>query len=373
MTGALDGIVVVAVEQAVAAPFATSRLADAGARVIKVERDTGDFARHYDDVAGDQSAFFVWLNRGKESLVLNIKDKADADLLKRILLHADVLVHNLAPGAMDRAGLGSDALRAANPRLITCEISGYGTDGPYKDMKAYDMLVQAETGLASITGTADAPGRVGVSICDISSGMYAHAAILEALFERDRTGTGTGKGKAIHISMFDSLADWMTVPLMFEELGDGAPQRTGMQHAFITPYGAFPTADGEIVLAIQNEREWQSFCEIVLLTPDMAGDPRFDSNQRRVEHKDDLTAEIEKIFIVLPRRDVVARLAAARIAYGSINSVAELSQHPQLRRASVETPSGTVSIVAPPGSNRDNLGAVPALGEHSQAIRDEFE
>ncbi len=369
MSRALEGIVVIAVEQAVAAPFATSRLADAGARVIKIERDAGDFARHYDDVAGDQSAFFVWLNRGKESLVLNIKDDADVDLLKRMLQKADVLVQNLAPGAMDRAGLNSDDLRLANPRLIVCEISGYGSDGPYANMKAYDMLVQAETGLASITGTADAPGRVGVSICDISSGMYAHAAILEALYERDRTGAG----KAIHISMFDSLADWMSVPLMFEEMGEGAPQCTGMQHAFIAPYGAFPTSDGEIVLAIQNEREWQSFCELALLKGDLAIDPRFNSNQSRAQNKAALTAEIEQVFQELPRAKVVERLSAANIAYGSLNSVADLSRHPQLRRSDVGTPSGDVSIVAPPSRPAGRLGDVPALGQHSKAIRDEFD
>ena len=368
---ALDGIVVVAIEQAVAAPFATSRLADAGARVIKIEREAGDFARGYDSAVQGQSAFFVWLNRGKESVVLDIKSAADVTLVKQIISSADVFVQNLAPGAAERSGLGSDQLRVANPRLITCDISGYGVEGPYADMKAYDMLVQAETGLASITGTADAPGRVGVSICDISSGMYAQTAILEALFERERTGLGKG----LQISMFDSLADWMTVPLLLEEFTGKSPGRTGMQHAFIAPYGAFKAADGEVVLAIQNEREWASFCGAVLMLPELIGDERFNNNQDRATNRHALTAVIEAVFCTLSRDEVTARLSKASIAYAALNSVGDLSDHPQLRRNAVRSANGDIPLVDTPirrSSDAHELGAVPSLGQHTDAIRAEF-
>ncbi|MGK0172920.1 MAG: itaconate CoA-transferase [Gammaproteobacteria bacterium] len=373
MSQALDGLLVVSIDQAVAAPFAASRLADAGARVIKVERHGGDFARDYDSVAQGQSAFFVWLNRGKESIEVDIKSPADVALLRRMLAQADVFIQNLAPGAAARAGLDAASLREANPRLITCSISGYGEDGPYADMKAYDLLVQAETGLASITGTADAPGRVGVSICDIASGMYAYTAILEALVERDRTGEGC----ALEVSMFDAMADWMTVPLLFEELGNGAPARTGMHHAIIAPYGAFAVGDGtEIVLAIQNQREWHSFCEHVMRVPSLAIDARFDSNETRGANRPELAALIEQEFSTLTRDEVVERLRKANVAYGALNTVADLSAHPQLRRQRVSTPRGEVSLVNSPIRRRPNphsLGAVPALGQHSADIRKEFE
>ena len=369
---ALDGVLVVSMDQAVAAPFCASRLADAGARVIKVERKGGDFARDYDRVAIGQSAFFVWLNRGKESLELDIKSPEDVALLERMLVRADVFLQNLAPGSIGRIGLTPERLQALNPRLITCSISGYGEEGPYAEMKAYDLLVQAETGLASITGTPDAPGRGGVSICDIASGMYAHTAILEALYERERTGLGTH----IQVSMFDALSDWMTVPLLYQELGGKAPARTGMHHSMIAPYGAFAIGDGsEIVLAIQNQREWVQFCEHVMRDPAFGADPRFETNESRLANRGALTDAIESEFAPLTRAEVTERLGAARVAYGALNSVEALSKHPQLRRDTVQTPKGPVEVVATPirrHRNPHQAGAVPALGAHSDSIREEF-
>lgn len=370
--GALDGLLVVSMDQAVAAPFAASRLADAGARVIKVERHGGDFARDYDRVANEQSAFFVWLNRGKESLELDIKSEDDVALLKRMLARADIFLQNLAPGAIGRVGLDAETLSALNPRLISCSISGYGEEGPYADMKAYDLLVQAETGLASITGTPDAPGRVGVSICDIASGMYAYTAILEALQERVQTG----KGVHLQVSMFDALSDWMTVPLLYQELGGITPPRTGMHHSIIAPYGTFKIGDGSnIVLAIQNQREWVRFCAVVMNDETFGADPRFDSNEARVANRGVLTEAIEAEFASLTRDEVVARLRDAKVAYGALNTVADLAEHPQLRRTEVETPKGPVNIVATPirrSTSEHRLGPVPALGAHSASLREEF-
>lgn len=372
MTKALEGILVISMDQAVAAPFAASRLADAGARVIKVERHGGDFAREYDRIALGQSSFFVWLNRGKQSVELDIKSVDDVALLTRMISRADVFIQNLAPGAAARAGLGAAALRALNPRLITCSISGYGEEGPYADMKAYDLLVQAETGLASITGSPDSPGRVGVSICDIASGMYAHTAILEALYERESTGVGVD----IQVSMFDALADWMSVPLLYQEMGGGAPARTGMHHAIIAPYGAFAVGDNtEVVLAIQNQREWVSFCEHVMANSAFASDERFASNEARMANREALTAAIEAVFSKLTRVAVEARLRTAKVAFGALNTVADLSQHPQLRRTQVPTPNGDVKLVATPirrHPNHHTLGAVAALGEHTDQVRQEF-
>ncbi|HEY5412470.1 MAG TPA: CaiB/BaiF CoA-transferase family protein, partial [Caulobacteraceae bacterium] len=280
--GALDGILVVSLEQALAAPFCTVRLADAGARVIKIERAEGDFAREYDHVVHGESAYFVWVNRGKQSLVLDFKSPEDAALLARIIAKADVLVQNLAPGAAERAGFGAEAMRAANPRLITCDISGYGETGPYAQMKAYDLLIQCEAGLASVSGSPEGPGRVGVSIADIASGMYAHAAILEALYQRERTGVG----KSVAVSMFDALADWMTVPLLHHDYGGRAPPRVGVSHPSIAPYGAFASQDGkQVVLGVQNEREWKALCAEVLGDARLAEDPRFVSNSLRVKNR----------------------------------------------------------------------------------------
>jgi itaconate CoA-transferase len=370
--GALSGLLVVSLEQAVAAPWCSSRLADSGARVIKIERPEGDFARGYDHVAHGESAYFVWINRGKESIVLDIKNPQDAALLARMIAKADIFIQNLAPGAAARAGFGQAQLRARHPRLITCDISGYGEDGPCRDMKAYDLLMQCETGLASITGSAEGPGRVGVSVCDIAAGMYAHAALLEALYDRERTGLG----KSLHVSLFDAMADWMTVPLLHQIHGGAAPPRLGLNHPSIAPYGAYPTGSGkEVVLSIQNEREWVNFCQDALLRPEMASDPRFDSNPQRVANRKALDGEIARVFTALSHKEVVERLEAAKVAYGSVNQVADLACHPHLRTAKLDTPSGPVAIVESPvriaGLSR-SYGPIPAIGQHGAAIRREF-
>jgi len=372
MTGALEGILVVSMDQAVAAPYVASRLADGGARVIKIERPDGDFARSYDRVAKGQSAYFVWLNRGKESIALDIKDPEDAALLRNIIAKADVFIQNLAPGAAARSGFDSAELRQAFPRLITCDISGYGDEGPYRDMRAYDLLVQAESGLCSVTGTPDGPGRVGVSVCDIACGMAAHAAILEALFHRERTG----EGRAIKSSLFDGMADWMTVPYLHEVYGGKAPQREGLHHPSIAPYGAYDTADGnQVVIAIQNQREWARLCADVLQTADLADRPAFHDNVARVENRAALNAEIAAVFTKLPRDEIVTRLKAAKIAFGAVNNVADFAAHPQLRTMEIETPKGPLDVVAPPAQivgDSSVLGPVPALDEHGHNIREEF-
>jgi crotonobetainyl-CoA:carnitine CoA-transferase CaiB-like acyl-CoA transferase len=370
--GALDGLLVVSLEQAVAAPYASSRLADAGARVIKIERPEGDFARRYDNYARGESAYFVWLNRGKQSLTLDIKNADDAALLHRLLARADVFIQNLAPGAAARAGFGSADLRARRPELITCDISGYGEDGPYRDMKAYDLLVQAETALASVTGTPDAPGRVGVSVCDIACGMASHAAILEALIARGITGAG----RALACSLFDGMADWMNVPFLQYAYGNGMPPRLGLNHPSIAPYGAYACSDGsEVVIAIQNQREWRRLCAEVLDDAGMADDPLFAGNLARVANRPALDARINAVFGSLTRAQLVTRLSAAQIAYGAVNSVADFAAHPQLRRATVETAGGPVDLAAPPvrvDGRAPALRPVPALGEHSETIRAEF-
>lgn len=369
---ALDGLLVVALEQAVAGPLATVRLAEAGARVIKIERAEGDFARAYDNVANGDSAYFVWLNRGKESLVLDIKKPDDHALLSRILAQADVFVQNLAPGAAARAGLGSRELRARHPQLICCDISGYGDSGPARDMKAYDLLIQCESGLASITGTADAPGRVGVSAADIACGMNAHAAILEALLARERTG----EGRIIEISLFDSIADWMTVPLLHHDYTGKGPARVGLSHPSIAPYGAFRCRDGrEVVLAVQNEREWRRLCEVVLGVSALADDPRFAGNANRVANRAALEAIITRRLAGIDSDETIALLISAGIAYGSVNSVSDLSRHSQLRRVRVEAPCGIVDLPARPAvivGENPPAGIVPVLGAHSDAIRIEF-
>ena len=370
--GALDGLLVLTLEQAVAAPYCSSRLADAGARVIKIERAEGDFARFYDRAAGGLSSYFVWLNRGKQSLVADIKDADDAALLHRIMARADVFIQNLAPGAAARAGFGSAALRARHPRLITMDISGYGDAGDYAGMKAYDLLVQAESGLAAITGHPAGPGRVGVSVCDIACGMAAHAAVLEALIERGRTGMGKG----LSTSLFAGMADWMAVPLLYYEGTGQAPQRVGLAHPSICPYGAFPTADGALLLvAIQNEREWAAFCAHVLIEPALPARAGFEGNVARVANRPVVDTHIAAVFARLTRGEAVARLRAAGTAYGFVNEVADLARHPALRRLPVATPGGVFSLPAPPvtaGDGPMTLGPVPAIGEHSGPIRAEF-
>jgi itaconate CoA-transferase len=370
--GALDGVLVVALEQAVAAPFCTSRLADAGARVIKIERASGDLARKYDEVAHGESAYFVWLNRGKESLVLDIKQPEDAALLKRILGQADVFVQNLAPGAAERAGFGAAALRAKHPRLIVCDITGYGDSGPYAEMKAYDFLIQCETGLASITGGPESPGRVGVSVADIGCGMNAHAAILQALYARERTGEGC----RISVSLFDGIADWMAVPLIHREYTGREPRRLGLNHASIAPYGAYAAGDGaQFIISIQTEAEWASLCRIVLARPDMIDDSRFATNTRRAANRGELDAEMAKSLARFDAEGMAEALDRANIAFGRYNNVGEFARHSQLRRAEIATPSGPVSAPAPPqvfNGEPVMLRPMPAIGEHSEAIRREF-
>jgi crotonobetainyl-CoA:carnitine CoA-transferase CaiB-like acyl-CoA transferase len=368
----LGGLLVVSLEQAVAAPYCSSRLADAGARVIKLERAEGDFARGYDRVVHGESAYFVWLNRGKESIAVDLKQPEDLALVKRMLAEADVFIQNLAPGAAGRLGLGHEALRKAHPRLITCDISGYGESGPYAEMKAYDLLVQAESGLASITGRPEGPGRVGVSVCDIACGMYAYQAVLEALLRRGRTG----EGSALATSLFSGMADWMTVPLLHQDYGPGAPKRVGLNHPSIAPYGVYACKGGEeVVFSIQNEREWKRLVEEVLQRPEMLADARFADNTARVANRPALDAIIDEVFGALEREELTRRLFAAAIAYGAVNTPADLSAHPQLHRVTVETPSGPVNLVAPPvevrGSDFD-LGAVPAVDQHGAALRREF-
>ena len=368
----LDNILVVSLEQAVAAPFCSNRLAHAGARVIKIERAGGDFARAYDNVVHDQSAYFVWLNQGKESLQLNIKQDSDAELLHRILAQADVFIQNLAPAAAQRAGFGSEALRERYPRLICCDISGYGDQGEYSSMKAYDLLVQCESGMASITGTPEAPGRIGVSACDINCGQQAYAAILEALIEREQSGAGS----VIKVSLFDSMAEWLAVPLLHYDYSGKIQQRVGINHATISPYGAYRCRDGlDIVLAIQNEREWANFCEQVLGDKALACDARLKSNQLRVENREFVDHLISGVFSQLDQDAAVERLSQADIACGRLNDMAGLSTHPQLRRIKVETPGGEAQVVAVAAIRSDQaetLRKVPSVGEHSEAIRHEF-
>jgi crotonobetainyl-CoA:carnitine CoA-transferase CaiB-like acyl-CoA transferase len=378
----LDGLLVLGLEQAVAAPLCTCRMADAGARVIKVERPGGDFARRYDSVAKGESAYFVWLNRGKESLVADLRNSDDRALVERIISCADVLVENLKPGALERLGLAPQRLMAQHPRLVVCSLSGYGAAEAYRERKAYDLLIQAESGLASITGAPEAPGRVGVSVADIAAGMYAYEAVLEALLARGRTG----RGRHIEVSLFDALADWMTVPLLHHDYGGRAPGRVGLRHPSIAPYGAYETADGRmLLLSIQNEPEWERLCGMVLNAPapnapapnapTMAADPRYSDNEARVANRPALEAALQEIFNSLTFEDAAARLDRAGIAFAALNGVAELSDHPALRRSTVATAAGEIRVPAPPSSGADTspgLGAVPALGEHSQTIRREF-
>lgn len=367
----LSGLIVVAVEQAVAAPLCTSMLAQAGARVIKIERPEGDFARGYDGVVHGESAYFAWLNAGKESARVDLRQVEDRALLSRFIESADILVQNLAPGAMARHGFGSDELRAAAPRLITVDISGYGEDGDYARMKAYDLLVQGESGLASITGSREQAGRIGVSICDIACGMYAYSGVLEALIARGVTG----RGDAIKVSLFDAAANWMTVPLLHHDYGGAAPMREGLRHPSIAPYGVFDTADGQVLISIQNEREWSQFCTLVLYEPDLAAASGFASNVERVANRERIDTHIAKALRTLRRDELIERLQSARIAFGRLNDVPGLSTHPQLRRVAVSSPSGQIDLVAPPvrrGGWEAETGRVPALGEHDQALRREF-
>jgi itaconate CoA-transferase len=368
----LTGITVVAVEQAVAAPFATRQLADLGARVIKIERpDVGDFARGYDATVNGMSSHFVWLNRSKESLTLDLKRTEAIGVLRKLLQRADVFIHNLAPGAMARLGFASGDVRRAHPRVVVCEVSGYGSDGPYRDKKAYDLLVQSEAGVLSVTGTADAPAKVGISVADISAGMYAFSSVLAALLRRERTG----EGSALEISLFDALAEWMSYPVYYA-YGGTPPARSGARHAVIAPYGPYTAGDGRVVyLGLQNEREWARFCADVIGRPEMATDPRFSSNPRRVEHRDELETTITEAFSRLTAGQVIERLEAAQIANARMNTVQELIAHPQLaargRWRDVDSPAGAVRMLKPPFNfegMESPMGRIPSVGEHTDAI-----
>ena len=368
----LDGLLVISLEQAVAAPYAASRLADAGARVIKVERPEGDFARGYDADANGHSSYFVWLNRGKESVVLDLKQPDDLQIFKQMLSKADVFIQNLMPGALDRLGVSMADLRQADPRLITCDISGYGASGPFAQMKAYDFLVQAEVGLAQITGAPEEPGRVGVSICDIAAGMTAHAAILQALVARAKTG----EGRAIEVSLFHALADWMNVPYLQHHYGGREIRRPGLHHPTIAPYGAYRCGDDRMLLiSIQNEREWLRLCSDVLDQPDLPQNPKFDSNVHRVENRASLDAIMNGVFSQYSIDEIAEKLQAAQIAFGRLNDMDVFTQHPQNRFVSVRTSAGDVQLLSPGAIVNGilpRLGDIPDLGQHSAAIRVEF-
>ena len=364
---ALEGLTVVAVEQAVAAPFCTSRLADAGATVIKIERPEGDFARGYDAAAKGQSSYFVWLNRGKQSIVVDLARDDGRRTLEALIAGADVLVQNLKPGSMDKLGFTLERLRKTYPSLICCTITGYGDTGPYADRKAYDLLIQAESGLASITGGPDGPSRVGVSIVDVATGAAAHAAILEALIARGRTGQGAD----IRVSMFDVMADWLTVPLLNAEAGN-PPQRMGLAHPSIAPYGVFRSKDGkDILISIQSEREWKKLCADVLGAPALPDDPRFANMVERVRNRILTDKTVGDVFATLPRDTLLRRLADADIAFAEVNTMADLTTHPHLRRIEVGTPNGTVAYPAPAAQfmgEQRSYAAVPAIGEQTAAI-----
>ena len=368
----LDGLLVISLEQAVAAPYAASRLADAGARVIKVERPEGDFARGYDADAHGYSSYFVWLNRGKESVALDLKQPDDLQIFNQMLSKADVFIQNLMPGALDRLGVSMADLRQDDPRLITCDISGYGASGPFAQMKAYDFLVQAEVGLAQITGAPEEPGRVGVSICDIAAGMTAHAAILQALVARAKTG----EGRAIEVSLFHALADWMNVPYLQHHYGGREIRRPGLHHPTIAPYGAYRCGDDRMLLiSIQNEREWLRLCSDVLDQPDLSQNPKFDSNVQRVENRTSLDAIMNGVFNQYSIDKIAEKLQAAQIAFGRLNDMDVFTQHPQNRFVSVRTSSGDVQLLSPGAIVNGilpRLGDVPDLGQHSAAIRAEF-
>jgi crotonobetainyl-CoA:carnitine CoA-transferase CaiB-like acyl-CoA transferase len=365
---ALDGILVVALEQAVAAPICTQRLADAGARVIKIERPEGDIARHYDQAVKGTSAYFAWANRGKESIVLDVKQAGDLALLKRMVAKADVFIQNFAPKAALRLGLGGKDLLAQHPRLIAVDIVGYGQDTAYRDMRAYDMLVQAESGICAVTGTPEAPSKVGVSIADTAAGMNAHAAVLEALIARGRDG----KGRAIEIALFDGMADWMNVPLMHYAYQGKVTERHGLSHASIYPYAPYRCRDGEIVISIQSHGEWERLCRNALEKPQLIADPRFADNPSRVVNREALGKEVAEVFARYTVKAMVERLEAAKIAWARVSGVADLAAHPALRRITVDSPGGSFEAAASALHPELQAKPVPALGQHSEAIRGEF-
>jgi len=372
----LQDITVVAVEQAVAAPFATRQLADLGARVIKVERpEAGDFARGYDRTVHGQSSYFVWLNRGKESVELNLKDHGDRRMLDALLDRADVLVQNLVPGAVERLGLDAASVRKTRPRLICCSISGYGPGGPYGSKKAYDLLVQCETGLVMSTWTEEVPSKAGISVADIATGMYAYSGILTALYDRERTGLGT----SLHVAMLDALGEWMSQPVYFCRYGQEPVRRTGVRHPSIAPYGPYRTGDGTVCLGVQNDREWATLCGEILQRPELAEDPRFRSNTDRVDNNTELTAILEEAFADLGADRVSGMLDRAGIASARLRTPEEFTRHPQLRARDrwrrVLTPGGDIEALLPPvqvAGQEPVMGPVPALGEHTEAVRAEL-
>ena len=373
----LSGITVVALEQAVAAPFATRQLADLGARVIKIERPgAGDFARGYDETVHGLSSYFVWLNRGKESVALDIKHPDDRALLDELLAHADVFVQNLLPGAMGRLGLDAATLRAKHPRLITCAISGYGAEGPYRTKKAYDLLVQCEAGFLSVTGTPESPVKAGASIADISAGMYAFTGVLTALYERERTGAGTD----VQVAMLDALGEWMSQPYFYARYGGSPPPRTGARHASIAPYGPYRAGDGaQVFIGVQNEREWAVLCADVLARPDLIDDPRFVRNSRRVENDAELRALLDAALAEWTADQVTERLDEVGIANARLRTMAEFAEHPQLRARDrwrdVDSPAGPLRSLLPPVTvpgREPAMGPIPAAGQHTEAVRAEF-
>ena len=373
----LDGITIVALEHVIAAPFATRQLADLGARVIKIERpSTGDFARHYDERAKGMSSHFTWVNRSKESLTLDLKQDAALSILKKLLQTADIFVQNLAPGAAVRMGLSPEALQAINPQLIYCNLSGYGEDGPYRDKKAYDLLIQSEAGLLSITGTPDEPSKAGISIADIAAGMYTYTNIMAALLLRQKTG----KGSVIDVSMLEALGEWMGYAMYYSTDGASPPPRIGATHATIYPYGPFQAGDGKtIMLGLQNEREWELFCEKVLDQPELAKDPRFEKNFKRNENRIELQQIILDRFASLTSEQVIAKLDAAQIANASLNDMHQFWDHEQLkarqRWVSVDSPRGQMPALLPPGVNNAyqyRMDKIPSVGEHTVAILTEL-
>ncbi|HEX4743730.1 MAG TPA: CaiB/BaiF CoA-transferase family protein [Candidatus Limnocylindria bacterium] len=371
----LEGVRVVALEQAVAGPLCSRHLADLGADVVKIERPGGgDLARRYDTVVKGQATYFVWLNRGKRSIALDLATAGDREVLVALLARADVFVHNLGPGAIERLGFGWEVLHARWPRLISCAISGYGPEGPYRDRKAYDLLVQAESAVTDVTGTETSPAKVGISIADIGAGLYACTSILAALRLRD----ADGDGRRIDVSLFDCLAEWMTVPAYHQMYAGAPPPRTGVRHASIVPYGPYRCADGEVMLGVQNEGQWERLCRLVLQKPALADDPRFATNELRVRSRETLEPLIEEAFLPLPRRVAEERLAEGDVPFAARSTVADLVAHPQLeargRWAEVATPGGAVRAIVPPfniGGSPPPMGPVPRLDQHGPQIRRE--
>ncbi|MFD9663535.1 CaiB/BaiF CoA transferase family protein [Rhodococcus sp. NPDC059968] len=370
----LDGITVVSLEQAVAAPFATRQLADLGARVIKVERNTGDFAREYDTQVHGMASYFVWLNRSKESVVLDLKSAHGLAALRQLIAGADVVVQNLAPGAVDRLGVGAKESLRVNPALVYSSISGYGAGGPYQDKKAYDLLIQCEAGLLSVTGTPDFPSKVGISIADIAAGMYAYSGILSALLKRSRTGVG----QHIEVSMLEALGEWMGHPYFYAEYGGQSPARTGASHATIAPYGPFDCSDGVVFIAIQNDREWTRFCAEVVERPELTEDVRYADNARRVQNRSELEATIRPVLRSLLRREVTDRLDSASIANATLRTMEDFSAHPQLeargRWRQIDSPVGPLRSLVPPvnGDWEPRMDGVPALGDDTIRVLAEF-